>query len=884
MALTQQQALQEQIRLQTEFIRLQEESKRLADELVAAGDAATQAQIDALAVAERVEREGQTALDTAKQRTKEFDTIRKKSEAAFRSFARLSGDVSANLGSITNSSNVYLNVQREIIKLEEERAGLDEAGIEAVEARAAFLREISQSQLSQAQATAKAKEDAKGLNEFEAKRNEILANSLGLSDEQKKMALETIDATENAFKKEQRILSIKESQKSLYDAAPESLKSSVGFAKKLGDTLKTAGAGAVVFMLLAAVITAAVASFTALDSAAKEFRTTTGLTNSQMEGIKSDANEIVGDFAAMGVEAKNVFDTVASLKSEFSDTTDFSKDTVAALTLMNTNFGVAAEDAAKVQGIMEQVGGLSSETAASVGMQVVNLAKAAKVAPAKVMKDIAENAEAASTFFKGNVELLAKQAVEARRLGTNLSAVTKTAEKLLDFEGSIEEELVAATFVGGQFNLSQARSLAIQGDLVGAQKETLRQIQRSGDFRKQDYHTQLQLAKASGLSVAEINKQLDTQDKLSKLTTTEREKAEKAIEQGLDITKIDQDQLALETEKFAKQQEQQATLEQISNQFMGIVATLGADLVPLLELALTPVILMANGLNSIVGFVREYSDILSVVAIVMGTIFGIQKGIVLFQRREAVLRLLSMKRAAAMAALSALSNPAKALAGLAAAAIVVGVASSFTSKAGDISSPADGKTMVSTKEGGLFELSPNDDLVAAPGAAAALANQNKTQSINVQSVGSPAETLNGSNNLLEPTNSMVTELKGLREDISKGVGKSQKIASLLALSFLGPIGILLSAGLGAAASENNETTATAGGDVNKTGDSPKSTIDFSVLSAPLNSMINEIKGLRADMSSGKIAVYMDTSKVTSKIAKQVDASTRNNFNLGQAQA
>jgi hypothetical protein len=37
-------------------------------------------------------------------------------------------------------------------------------------------------------------------------------------------------------------------------------------------------------------------------------------------------------------------------------------------------------------------------------------------------------------------------------------------------------------------------------------------------------------------------------------------------------------------------------------------------------------------------------------------------------------------------------------------------------KTGDMSSAADGKTQVSTKEGGLFELSPNDDLVAAPGA------------------------------------------------------------------------------------------------------------------------------------------------------------------------
>jgi hypothetical protein len=37
------------------------------------------------------------------------------------------------------------------------------------------------------------------------------------------------------------------------------------------------------------------------------------------------------------------------------------------------------------------------------------------------------------------------------------------------------------------------------------------------------------------------------------------------------------------------------------------------------------------------------------------------------------------------------------------------------SPAGDMFSPADGKTQVSTKEGGLFELSPNDDFIAAPG-------------------------------------------------------------------------------------------------------------------------------------------------------------------------
>ena len=56
-------------------------------------------------------------------------------------------------------------------------------------------------------------------------------------------------------------------------------------------------------------------------------------------------------------------------------------------------------------------------------------------------------------------------------------------------------------------------------------------------------------------------------------------------------------------------------------------------------------------------------------------------------------------------------------------------------------------------------------------------------------------------------------------------------------------------------------------------------MNLAALSAPLNSMINEIKALRADLNSGKISVYMDGSKVTSGITKQVEKTSRNSFNL-----
>jgi transcriptional regulator with XRE-family HTH domain len=737
--------------------------------------------------------QNQELLEVAKQRTKEAETIDKKTVSSLKSFARLSGDVKKNLGSLNSQSNIYVNVQRQIIKEEETRAGLSESEIEASDARSGFLRDISSDLLLQAKATAKAEQDARGINEFEQRRIELQQNSLGLTTEQLELAKDLVEQEETLFKKEQRINAIKESQKDMFEALPQSVQNAVGFAQKLGTTIKTAGASAAMFLVLASVVAATLSSFTKLDESAKEFRTETGITNTQMTGIKSDANEIVGEFGNLGVEAKNVFDTVAALKSEFSDVAEFSKETTAALTVLNANFGVSAETAAKVQSQFEAIGGLSSETAANVQLQVANMANLAGVAPKKVFEDIAENAEATSTFFKGDLTALTKNAIQARRMGSSLKEQVSLAEKLLDFESGIEEELVAATFVGGQFNLGRARALAMEGKLADAQEETLKQVQRSGDFRKQDYFTQQQLAKAAGMSVEEINKQLNAQDKLNSLTSEQKKAAQDAIDKGLDITNINADQLAQETEKFSKQQEQQAQLEKISNMFLGIASTVGSVLTPLLEaiipifeIIMVPVQFMANLFKEIVSNLYILLPMLAAMGIYMAV-----------AKKEAIGLAFANLRGAIAGIFKSFGQIPLGIGIPLAIGAVAGLVSMFAkfNKAGDVMSPADGKTRISTKEGGLFELSENDDLVAAPGAAAALANGG-----------------GGTNTLVE--------------------GKS----------------------------------------------SP----NLAALSAPLNAMINEIKALRADLNSGKIAVYMDTAKVTSNISTNVDQGTRNSYNLGSA--
>ena len=720
--------------------------------------------------------------------------INKDTDAFGKSWSKLSGAVQKNLGGTNKNATVYASIASKISILEAKQAGLKGEELAANEEMVSRLREQGDSMLQQAKSTATAEAKARGMNDIAIKRKELeeeITKAKAEGNDELREALEleqqALELKYKLEKQENRLTEIQSQQESLINQMPEGLKSSITFAKGLGNAIK-AGMGPL--FLIGAVLALAISSFVELDESAKEFRETTGMTNSQMEGIRSQANEIAGEFGNLGIKSKNVFDTIAALKSEFSDVAEFSKETTAALTVLNANFGVTAETAAKVQSQFESIGGLSSETAANVQMQVANMANLAGVAPKKVFEDIAENAEAASTFFKGDLNALTKNAIQARRMGSSLKEQVELAEKLLDFESGIEEELVAATFVGGQFNLSQARGLAMAGKTAEAQEEVLRQIQRSGDFRKQDLFTQKQLAKASGMSVEEINKQLNAQDKLNSLTTEQKKAAEDAISKGLDITNINADQLAQETEKFAKQQEQQAQLDKLNNAFMGMAATIGSVLIPLIDaisIALYPVQLLVEGIQWVFGGIGES---ISKMIGPLGAVGKVLKGLAGLAVVYAAY--------AAYAGIMAMSLGFGLPLAIAASAAIITAGFGLLSKVGDLNSPADGKTQVSTKEGGLFELSPNDDLVAAPGAAAALSNAGGA----------------------------------------------------------------------------------AGGGGSAVASTPQ--INLSALSAPLNAMINEIKALRADMASGKIAVYMDTAKVTSNISTNVDQGTRNSYNLGSA--
>ena len=643
--------------------------------------------------------------------------------------------------------SAFASLAKDILDLKEQQFGLSDDELKINQKKLELYSNLYTSITTQAEEAAKVKDEILGQNDASNRRLKFEESIASLGPAEQKKLKDLFQLNENLIQQEERLNQIKEEGNRLYEKLPGFLQDGVDLAKDLGKGLMS---GMLPLVLIGLLLAAAVDSFTELSAASKKFREETGITASQSKDLDNQVKKIRNNFSQLGLEADNVYDTISALKGEFADNARLSEALVSSMTVLNKNFGIAQKDAAKVNMIMQSMAGYSAETAEGISQQIAQMANVAGVAPSQVFADIAESAEATYTYFKGDVNLIAKQAIEARRLGTTLKDVLKTTEDLLDFENGIEKELVAATFVGGQFNLSQARALAYAGKNVDAQKEILRQVERSGRFADQDMFTKKVLADAAGMTVEQLTKQLQIQKLLTGLTDDEAIKAQQAIDKGLDITNLTQDQLMNKTKELAAQQEIADKVTQMENSFKGIVASLGTALLPLME-GLAPLITM---IAESLGFVFK------VLNFIPGVFPAIIAGLT-------AMWLMTMKVAIAakMAAIAKVWSAYGAMpfVGVALAAGVVAALLSSMGKAksvGDVMSPADGRTQISTKEGGLLNLSPNDDLVAAPNA---IENLNAASNIGKMSL-SPNNT--GNTGAFSGIDTLVKEMKALRQEFS----------------------------------------------------------------------------------------------------------------------
>ena len=170
--------------------------------------------------------------------------------------------------------------------------------------------------------------------------------------------------------------------------------------------------------------------------------------------------------------------------------------------------GTTGQNLVKVSKTMQSVlPGISNSAMAMESMAMfAAIAKENGAATGKVMDDLAENTEVFAAFGKDGGENIAMAAIQARKLGLNLSQTAKIADSLLDFESSIEKEMEASLLIGKQLNYNRARQLALEGDIAGAAAEVMDQIGGQEEFSRLNVIQRRALAESIGVSVDELSR------------------------------------------------------------------------------------------------------------------------------------------------------------------------------------------------------------------------------------------------------------------------------------------------------------------------------------------------------------------------------------------
>jgi len=185
--------------------------------------------------------------------------------------------------------------------------------------------------------------------------------------------------------------------------------------------------------------------------------------------------------------------------------------------------GEAAAEAAKLAfsiGLSEQetgkllsrnmllTGESMSQSKASL-LTVANLARGANLPIGKVMKDVAGSMDLMAKFGNKTVAELGKAAVEAAKMGATLSQIEAFGEGIMDIDNARNKAMQLSVLLGRQVNIDRAQELMYAGKETEAYKEMLGQLGGIKGFNDMDYFARKQSAELMGISVGELQKQMN---------------------------------------------------------------------------------------------------------------------------------------------------------------------------------------------------------------------------------------------------------------------------------------------------------------------------------------------------------------------------------------
>jgi hypothetical protein len=414
------------------------------------------------------------------------------------------------------------------------------------------------------------------------------------------------------------------------------------------------------------------------------------------------------------VSSKGLTETLVAINSELGTSVQLTSEELLTFTKLRETAGLTNEELMGIQSLSLANGESFDANADSILNQVsaLNRASGIYLNEKEVLKDISKLSAATTLSLGKNPKALGEAVAAAKSLGMEMAKVDAIASSLMDFESSITSELEAELLLGRNINLEKARQAALNNDLATLAREIADQAGSAAEFGEMNRIQQEAIAKAVGMNREDLAQTLFVQEQLAGASGEEAERRQKLLDARIEEVGLAQAQRELEKnglENMLNQatasEKMQASQEKINELFTAF----GAMFAPIVDM-------FAN----VAGFIMESKLAMGVLAAIAGGLVGVLSAMAAKSIVSAISAIFT-----GAASLGPFGIPL-AMGGVAALIGAIAAGASAATAVGDVMSPSDGKTQVSTKEGGLFELSPNDDLVAAPGAVERMKNGGST--------------------------------------------------------------------------------------------------------------------------------------------------------------
>jgi len=510
------------------------------------------------------------------------------------------------------------------------------------------------------------------------------------------------------------------------DGIPDSLEIATMMGEKLGAKIieKLTNPFTYIIFLTTQLVTA----IREADKQIGEFAKDLNISNDEANNLRQELDNIANASFSLFVNTQALGESLLAINKTLGTNVMLNEKDLKTFTKLREVAGLTNEEIMGIQALSLATGkSLEQNTGEFLAQaKITSTQQGVLLNEKELLKGISDVSAATTLSFSKNPKLIAEAVATAKSLGMELSKVEGIADSILDFESSIQNELAAELLLGKNINLEKARQAALDNDLATLAVEIKKQAGSAEEFAKMNRIQQDAIAKAVGMTRDQLAESLFVQEQLEGLTGDEAAKRERILNQRISEVGIAQAQRELEQDGIDNL-EQQASL---GEKFGAIVDKIQDALTPLASLvlgvadALLIVLAPLQLINYIIGGIGQIFTTIGETIFgfipALGIVGKLLKGIASLAVIFAAYKTFgAVSSALATTGIGGILAP---ILGAAAAAAVASAGFGLLSgiKTGDAIIPASGQTQISTREGQLLSLSPNDDVIAAPGVASAV--------------------------------------------------------------------------------------------------------------------------------------------------------------------